>query len=1434
MRTVRLFVSSPGDVEDERKRVEFVAERLNGEYAGVARFETIRWETKFYKAHDTFQKQIPEAAECDIVIAIFWARLGSELPPDFPAMPDGQPYPSGTAYEVLSALWARQKIESHQDDEKPPGPLPDVYVFQKKAPPFPPPRDERELSLIGTQWQQLKGFFEHWFVSRDGHFLAAFQSFQTTDAFESQIEKLLRDWLAEHVLADRPVLWPIETKGSPFRGLEAFDARHAVVFFGRARDVSRATDRLKAAAAAGTPFLLLLGASGSGKSSMARAGLVPRVTTPGVVPAVDAWRVAVMRPGAGATPIDALAEALFERGESEASSALPELAEGDHRTPQELGALLRGAAAAVRPVERALDRVGEAQRARGGFDRPVRVDLLLVVDQLDDLFASNVADVDRAQFAKLLAALIATGRVWVVATLRAALYEPFLEEEALKALKDSGADYDLAAPGPAELADIVRKPAEAAALTFERNAAGVSLDERLLADAAGADTLPLLQFTLQRLFEERQVADGETRLTFAAYEALGGLDGAIDQAAERALAILGEAEIGALPRLLRQIAIPVRDSTSGVPGQSALTIRSTPLNEAAPNPAGQRLVDALVEARILLSAKEGDIASVRLAHQRVLESWKRAREIVRSNADFFRIRSEIEEQRHRWEERGRKAELLLPAGLPLAEAETIVGRHGDELAPETRAFVAASSARARLRQRLTAAAAAVFAVVAIAASVLGVLAYRAQQQAQAERMRAEHNYAAAKTAVNQLTFDVVQGLSQIEGMRIETISHILDTVRRTVDGLAAMNPGDRELEWIRMVMFNKFANIYRLAGDRVRALAASNEALAIVRGLAAREPDRADTARALAMTLEGVGDIKRDGGDVAGARQVFEEALAIYRRLLAQAPDNPDLLQGASAILDRIGDFKAAAGDTTGTREAFEESLAIRRRLAQSDPNNVEFQRNLAVSLNKIGDLKETLGDIAGAGAAYGESLAIARNLSKREPDNTQWQHDVSSNLTHLGDIKLAGGDIAGAREAYEEALTVIRRLTGLDRDNTSWQRDLSLALNRLGDLKRGIGDIAGAKAAYEEGLAISRRLTERDPNNSMWQRDLSVTLTAIGDLKERAGDTAGARTDYNECLAIRRRLAERDPANTDRQRDVATTLRRLGHLDLATGDIDGARAAYEEALIITRKLVASNPDNAEWLRDLSLNLDVIGAFKRATGDKPGALADYEESLGIARRLAARDASNLQLQRDLSIGLDTVGDVKRELGDAPGALAVYEESLAISRRLAERDPANPQWQRTVWILLLSIGDLKVAGGDRAGARAAYDAALVFIRPRVERNPAIVQWQRDLAALLDRLGDSKVAANDAAGAKADYQESLAISRRLFEADQTNVGARLGIVVALIKLSAVDPAGARAELEEALAILDALAQAGQLSGAQSSWSTIVRQMLAKLPPAAGANP
>src|SRR5262249_21565734 len=195
-----------------------------------------------------------------------------------------------------------------------------------------------------------------------------------------------------------------------------------------------------------------------------RAGLAPRLTTPGVVPGVDHWRIAVMRPGDGATPFDALANALqFDPGEYDEAGfgkALPELQELLARTGESFAQVLAADADRATPlVGSALGWAAAAHASAEGYGRELRSDLLLLVDQLEDVFSAHVTLETRGAFASRLAALSGTRRIWVVATLRSDLYEQLINERPWIALKDAGVTYDLVPPSPEEIEEIVRRSA---------------------------------------------------------------------------------------------------------------------------------------------------------------------------------------------------------------------------------------------------------------------------------------------------------------------------------------------------------------------------------------------------------------------------------------------------------------------------------------------------------------------------------------------------------------------------------------------------------------------------------------------------------------------------------------------------------------------------------------------------------------------------------------------------------------------------------------------------------------------------------------------------------------------------------------------------------------------------------------------------------------
>jgi WD40 repeat protein len=603
-RTFRVFPSSPTDVWPEREAVERVVRRLSGIYAEHVELKLERWEAKFYEATKSFQEQIESTANFDLVIAIFFWRIGTELRPDVYPRPDGTAFESGTVLEVEAALKANERYGR-----------PAVFVFRKTA----------KLEVIRENLEEIKrqsDLLDAWwartFRDEEGHFLRAWEDFATTHDFEDRLEKLLTEQLQKSGQIPRGPVWDIAIRRSPYPGLRPYDSDRRAVFFGRALAIRDALDELLPAVERkdGLPALFIIGPSGCGKSSLARAGIGPALTDPGTVRGVDLWRSATVEVDGGV--LTRLAAQLYEY--------LPELTAAPQQASAEWARLASGSPEdAAQTVSWALNRAAAAEQQRAGADRSIRAGLLLLVDQLERLFGST--DEEVRQLPAALLALANTRQVWLLLTLRSDRYAELQNNPPLLELKRRGVVYDLPAPGEAEITDAVKGPALAAGLTFEADERRArTLPRALVDDTPGADALPLLQMTLSRLFEER----AGMVLTWHAYEAMGGVSGAIASHADTEVAGLSGVARRELRRLVEAL---VRDVVRSAQGQIRFTMVQA--NSAwESTPARQELVERLVKARLLVRDEPEHGRNVfRAAHEAVLRQWEPARDALEGIVD---------------------------------------------------------------------------------------------------------------------------------------------------------------------------------------------------------------------------------------------------------------------------------------------------------------------------------------------------------------------------------------------------------------------------------------------------------------------------------------------------------------------------------------------------------------------------------------------------------------------------------------------------------------------------------------------------------------------------------------------------------------------------------------------------------------------------------
>ena len=497
----------------------------------------------------------------------------------------------------------------------------------------------------------------------------------------------------------------------PYRGLQVFDLEHSEFYFGRDAEIQRLLEKLKR-----DRFLAVLGPSGSGKSSLVRAGLTPALLRGGLE---GRWRNCVLRPGAA--PLTALAAAVAGLGGN-----LRETLDGLAADPRTLHLALVQAVGADAPDKR----------------------ILIVVDQLEEVFTLCHDDGERRAFfsALLFAAAAPGGPGVVVLTLRADFYPRCAAYPELSQLV-SGQQMLVGAMDRDALRQAIEEPARRVGLEFEAGLVDTILDDA--GDSQGS--LPLVEHALLELWERRRGA----MLTLEGYRATGGVEGALAQRADEVLEGMSANEREIVRRTLLRLTQP-GDGTEDTRRRAS----RSELVGAGVDP----VLDRLIGARLLTTSSgvEGEQV-LDVSHEALIRAWPQLREWIESDRAGLRLHRRVTEAAQEWE-RLEHDEGLLFRGARLAEALEWDVRNPRELNEEERAFLAASealarrerTARRRARTRVWGAAG----LVLVVAAVAGVAYLNAREQrASADReRRVALSRALANASAQQLAIDPERGL----------------------------------------------------------------------------------------------------------------------------------------------------------------------------------------------------------------------------------------------------------------------------------------------------------------------------------------------------------------------------------------------------------------------------------------------------------------------------------------------------------------------------------------------------------------------------------------------------------------------------------------------------------------------------------------------------
>ena len=1058
---------------------------------------------------------------------------------------------------------------------------------------------------------------------------------------------------------------PVEPSIDPFPGLRPFEATEGHLFFGREGQSEEILRRLRL-----HRFLAVVGSSGSGKSSLVRAGLLPYLYGGFLAGAGSHWRIALFRPGSD--PIGNLARTLND------PAVIGQPADDDAAAAQ--SAML---------MEVSLRRSGlgliEAIRLAG---LPEQEQVLVVVDQFEELFRFAGAvdeprqEDDAAAFVKLLLEASAQREVpiYVALTMRSDFIGDCARYRGLPEAVTTGLYL---------IPRMTREERRAAIVEPVRVGGGSiapRLVNRLLNDVGDdPDQLPILQHALMRTWERWKTHGGDRRpIDIKDYLTIGGMAEALSQHADEAYDSLPDDRHRAIARRVFQAL-----SEKGADHRE--TRRPTTVATLA-QVAGAPVADIIRvleefrrPGRSFLTPAAGvalDADSViDISHESLIRGWQRLRQWVDEETESATVYRRLAEtaQLHARGIAGLWRDPDLQHAVSWRDSEHPTAAWGNRYHPgfdQAMAFLEASrvarDAERRMRTRARRWALGISTAASIAMAALAMFSWtkwrEADQhliEAQKERDRAEQALDAVTPIADTLVYDVVQSL-RLSGMLGDLSASLLDRAIQSYDQAIKLGP-------------NAYAHTgrgmaYLMKGDPDHAIIDSNEAIKLdpsfarahnTLGMAYYEKEEHDRALAefdAAIRLDpNYARPYNNRGNIYHKKRDFVRAIADYDRAIELDPNFATFYRNRGNVHNDSGNYDLAIRD-------FDEAIRL-------DPNFV-------LAYNSRGLIHYKKKDYQHAMADYDQAIHL-------DPKNKFY-------YANRGDVYLDRGEYERAIAEYDRAITLdpnyVAALNnrGLAYENKEDHKraledyDLATKIDRKYKFPyRNRGDIYRQQGNYERAIAEYDQAIALDPNYD-WAYN-GRGLAYYG------------KNDYEHALADFDQATKIDPKNK-------FLYHNRGDIFRQQGDNDRAIAEYNQVINLDpnyfwayngRGLAYGNKGNyknALTNFDLATNIDPKNKFPyfnrgdiyRAQGDYERAIAEYDQAIALDPKYGEaynnrgfthynkKDYDKAMADFDRATGIDSKnkfpylnrGNIYRDRGDHDSALAEYDRAIALDPNFA--------------------------------------------------------------------------------------------------------------------------------------------------------------------------